>query len=52
MSLHTPAESGLALGHFNAGYPKRQVIHDLTVLIYRAVKSPRFWVPTAAGNRR
>lgn len=31
MSLHTPAESGLALGHFNAGYPKRQVIHDLTV---------------------
>ncbi|HAT1609026.1 TPA: ABC transporter ATP-binding protein [Raoultella planticola] len=31
MSLHTPAQSGLALGHFNAGYRKRQVIQDLTV---------------------
>lgn len=34
--------SGLALTHFSAGYPRRQVIRDLTV--------PRCSAPTAAEN--
>ncbi|XXD10815.1 ABC transporter ATP-binding protein [Klebsiella sp. R445] len=31
MSQHAPEPTGLTIGHFNAGYPKRQVIRDLTV---------------------
>ncbi|VFS67889.1 Uncharacterised protein [Raoultella terrigena] len=43
--------TGLALSRFSAGYPKRQVIRDLTVPRLRAVKSPPCWAPTAAANR-
>ena len=31
MSLHTATQAGLTINHFNAGYPKRQVIRDLSV---------------------